>query len=165
MKDRILVPVDGSEYALHALDTAADLGRATGATIIVCHVVDIAKASMMSFGEAQLVAACFDALHQEGEGIVRDAVQHLRDRLGNDASIESRIAQGNTVEEITRIAAEMHATWIVMGSHGRTGLVRMLMGSIAEGVLRHSPVPIVIVPVRHVHRRTATEHAVVAAES
>lgn len=143
MKHRILVPVDGSEPSQHALDAAVGLARTLDGTVIVCHVVDLAKAAMMTFGNPQFSAGCIDALREEGASIV----QASRDRIGTLAGgVETCLLQGNPSEAIVDVARERGVTWIVMGSHGRTGLSRMLVGSVAEGVLRHAPVPVMIVP-------------------
>jgi nucleotide-binding universal stress UspA family protein len=146
MNQRIVVAADGSEGSLRAVDAAADLARAIGAKLVVTHVVDSAKAATMCFGEAQLLAGCFDALREEGRHIVADAVARARRIVTEPEQVESRIVQGSPVEEIVRLAGEGRADWIVMGSHGRSGLARALMGSIAEGVLREAPVPVMIVP-------------------
>ena len=58
----------------------------------------------------------------------------------------TRIADGMPLDQIGRIAAEIRPGFIVMGSHGRSGVNRALMGSVAEGVARRSPVPVMIVP-------------------
>jgi len=147
MKNRILVPVDGSELSLSALDRAADLARALDSDLIVAYVVDLAKAASISFGDPQCVSGCVDALREEGESILRTATQ----RAGPLCShVESRLVQGNPAEEIAGLASALRAGWIVMGSHGRTGLSHLLMGSVAEGVLHRSSVPVMIVPVERV---------------
>ena len=145
MSDKILVPLDGSECSLRALDVAADLARATNARVVLCNVVDNTRAATMCFGEPQLVAGALDALREEGESVVATAKDRIAASLDADR-VETRVAQGSTVEEILRLADETQATWIVMGSHGRNGVVRFVMGSIAEGVLHHANVPIIVVP-------------------
>jgi len=146
MNERILVPVDGSEPSLRALDAAADLAQTLGATLIVCHIVDLSRAAMLTFGEPQLVAGCLDALRSEGASIVSSGAERVHAKVGN---VETRLAQGSAAQEIPRVARDTAATWIVMGSHGRSGFGRAVMGSVAEGVLRQSPVPVMIVTPRH----------------
>ena len=144
---RILVPVDGSELSLHALDVGVGLARSLGLGLIVCHVVDPAKAAEMTFGNPQFIAECVGALRAEGESILQTATK----RVGHVDGVESLLLQGNPAEEIVRVAKELGADWIVTGSHGRRGLSRMLMGSVAEGVLRHADVPVMIVPRERTH--------------
>ena len=144
---RILVPVDGSEYSTHALDVATDLAATLDAELVVCHVVDLAKAATLSGGEAQLVPGCLEELESEGKAILDAALA----RAGSRVRVSSRVAEGVPVEEIERLAAELRPTFIVIGSHGRTGLTRLVMGSVAEGVVRAAPVPVMVVPSKHKH--------------
>jgi|GEM_PF-6692730 len=106
----ILVPVDGSECSLSALDVAADLGTKLGTTIVVCHVLDIGRAAAMSGGAPQLVAGCLEALESEGKEIVDEAFKRVTGRIAT--------AQ----------------------------LARLMMGSVAEGAVRHASVPVIVVP-------------------
>jgi nucleotide-binding universal stress UspA family protein len=139
----VVVPVDGSDVSLKALGVAADFAHTVGAKLVICHVVDIAKAAAMTAGNVQFVGGCLEALRDEGRSIVQVAADRVRTL---PPSVETRVLQGSPVEEILGIAGEVHAAWIVMGSHGRTGLGHALLGSVAEGVLRHANVPVIIVP-------------------
>lgn len=151
MKPRILVPVDGSDYSIRALDIAIRLAGSLDAEIVVCHVVDLAKAATMSSGEAQLAAGALDILETEGQRIVDDAVE----RAVPSVATSSRIVQGEPIGEIDRLANELQPLFIVIGTHGRTGLSRLVMGSVAEGVVRRAPVPVMIVPPEHAHASAA----------
>ncbi|MGC9993519.1 MAG: universal stress protein [Candidatus Cybelea sp.] len=82
----ILVPVDGSECSLSALDVAADLGTKLGTTIVVCHVLDIGRAAAMSGGAPQLVAGCLEALESEGKEIVDEAFKRVTGRIATAAA-------------------------------------------------------------------------------
>jgi nucleotide-binding universal stress UspA family protein len=155
MSDRIFVAVDDSECSLRALDAAADLAKATGGTLIICTVVDTARAAALCFGEAQLVVGAFDALRDESEALVDSARERARRLLPDEGRIETRVVQGGTVEEVLREAKETAANWIVMGSHSRTGVSRLVAGSIAEEVLRQAHVPVMIVPVERKERAHA----------
>jgi nucleotide-binding universal stress UspA family protein len=146
----ILVPVDGSEAATHALDIAANFAASLDETLVVAAVVDLAQAGVMSGGQPQLVAESIDALQTEAQDIVDDAVN----RVADQAATSSRIAQGTPAQEIERLAAELHVSFIVMGSHGRSGLGRLLVGSVAEGVVRAAPVPVMVVPSPGAHARS-----------
>jgi nucleotide-binding universal stress UspA family protein len=141
-KSTILVPVDGSEYSLRALDVAIDLAHRLDAGIVVCHVVDLSKAAALSAGEPQLVEGCLEMLESDGRHIVEAAVQ----RIGTTVPASSRVVEGAPVDEIQRLAVEFEPLFVVIGSHGRTGLNRLIVGSVAEGVVRGSVVPVMIVP-------------------
>jgi nucleotide-binding universal stress UspA family protein len=139
---RILVPVDGSEYSARALDVAVDLARPLGAELVILHVVDLARVAMMSGGAAQFIPGCLEELKSEGQRIVDEAFAQASPQVR--ASV--RIEQGAPVEQIDRIATEIMPSFIVIGTHGRSGLNRAVMGSVAEGVARRAPVPVMIVP-------------------
>jgi universal stress protein A len=124
---------------------AAEVGANLGAELVLCHVVDLRKAATLSGGEAQLVPGCLEELESEGKAIVADA----RKRVGSRVSVSSRIAQGAPVDEIDRLAAEERTSFIVIGSHGRSGLGRLVMGSVAEGIVRAAPVPVIVVPAKY----------------
>jgi nucleotide-binding universal stress UspA family protein len=138
----ILVPVDGSDSSWRALDVAANFAQRVGTELVVCHVVELAKAATLSGGQAELVAGCIEELEDEGKTIVAEAIERVRGRV----RVSSRIVTGASVDEIERIATEIKPSFIVIGTHGRTGLNRLVMGSVAEGVVRGAPVPVMVVP-------------------
>ena len=139
---RILVPVDGSECSLRALEFASGIASELHGEIIICHVVEIARAAMMSGGEPQLVAGCLEELQTEGTAILAEAMNHV----ASGVPVSTRAAEGSATAEIERLATEIQPSFVVIGSHGRTGLNRLVMGSVAEGVVRSSPVPVMVVP-------------------
>ena len=139
---RVLVPLDGSETSDRALDAAADFAARIGAEIVACHVVDLARAAAMSGGEAQLVAGCLEALHDEGRSILKDAERRVAGRV----QVTTRVVDGTPVEAIEKLAEEISAAYIVLGSHGRSGLTRLVLGSVAEGVVRAARIPVMVVP-------------------
>jgi nucleotide-binding universal stress UspA family protein len=145
---RILVPVDGSEYSTRALNVAVDLAHDLDAELVILNVVDLAKVTMMSGGEAQLIPGCLEELKSEGRRIVDDALA----RIGSQARASVRVVDGAPVNQIERVADEMMPIFIVIGTHGRSGFNRAVMGSVAEGVARRAPVPVMVVPPeRHPH--------------
>ncbi len=139
---RILVPVDGSEYSNRALEVAVELAEALGAELIIVNVVDLTRAAVMSGGQAQLVAGALEELQDEGRRLVDEACG----RVAGKVTATTRVAEGNPVDEIEKLAAEIKPSYIVMGTHGCTGFNRAVMGSVAEGVTRRAPVPVLIVP-------------------
>lgn len=136
---RILVPVDLSEESGPLLRVAADLSAWTGGELIALHVYshDAAAAALRE------------------QGIFADLyVGRLRSELGyllNQAGITGRgarveVVAGDPVETIVTRASQLGVDLIVMGTHRRTSLSRLLVGSVAEGVLRRAPCPVVLVP-------------------
>ena len=88
------------------------------------------------------VAGCLEELQTEGAAILAEAANHV----GNRVPVSTRTIEGSPIAEIERLASEIKPGFVVIGSHGRTGLNRLVMGSVAEGVVRNSPVPVMVVP-------------------
>ena len=137
----ILVPVDGSDCSLQALDTAAAFAKEQGAVLSICTVVDPAKAAAMAFGEAAMTSAALDALDEEGRMLVEDAAARIRPIWPADTTV----LDGAPVENIVEHAKASGVDLIVIGSHGRSGLPRLLLGSVAEGVIRNAASPVLVV--------------------
>jgi len=143
----ILVPVDGSAQAMHALDMAMDFAASLSAELVICHVVDLAQAAAMAGGQAQLVPGCLKELENEGKSLLEAALA----RAGGRVPASIRLAEGVVPEQIDRLAAEIHPYFIVIGTHGRSGFNRLVMGSVAEHVVRAASVPVMVIPPRLEH--------------
>jgi nucleotide-binding universal stress UspA family protein len=141
---KILVPVDGSECSFSALDAAVEFARDLHAEIVICHVVNLANVALLSGSEPELLPGCLEQLETNGKAIVAETLARVHGRI----TASSRTAEGEPTDEIERIAAEILPAFIVIGSHGRAGLSRAVVGSVAEGVLRRAPVPVMVVPAR-----------------
>lgn len=144
MFKHIVVPIDGSDCSLHALEIAAAFARDQQARLSVCTVVDPAKAAAMAFGEASMAAACLDALDDEGKSLVESAAAGVRGIWPVDVTV----LDGAPVDSIVENARETGADLIIIGSHGRSGISRLVLGSVAEGVIRNAAMPVMVV--RHV---------------
>jgi nucleotide-binding universal stress UspA family protein len=141
--DRILHPTDFSEHSRYALRLAASLARDHGAHLIVLHVVATLGPELVSYGEA--------VSELEPESYQRKLWEDLRRIKSPDPSIplEHLLAEGDPALEITRVAEESGCGMIVMATHGLTGLQRLLMGSVAEQVMRKATCPVLIVKALH----------------
>lgn len=134
MTAHLLVPIDDSEPARAALAYALD--RFPDDEITVVHAVDDLEAGYA--GEPSAAAT------EELQPDVFEDARALADE--RDARIETRVLEGQAAEAILEYVVETDADGIVMGSEGRSGVSRMLLGSVAEQVARRSPVPVTIVP-------------------
>jgi nucleotide-binding universal stress UspA family protein len=141
MFKHILVPIDGSDCSLQALEVGARFAREQNALLSVCTVVDPAKAAAMAFGEAAMATACLDALDEEGKALVNDAVARIQSIWAADPAV----LQGAPVESIVEYANSAGADLVILGSHGRGGLQRLLLGSVAEGVIRSAHISVMVV--------------------
>jgi nucleotide-binding universal stress UspA family protein len=138
--DRILVPTDFSEPAGRAVDLAVDLARQRGSTITLMHVYEL---PVYPFGDGapsdvDFVSPVRDAARKELDGVAA-AVE----RRGVD--VRTELLCGVAWDEILRVAELMHPDLLVMGTHGRTGLARLVLGSVTEKVVRMSTAPVLTV--------------------
>jgi nucleotide-binding universal stress UspA family protein len=132
----ILHPTDFSEPSKAAWQMACALARVYGARLVALHVV---FPMTVAYGEVIPTEA---VEQQVASG--RQALEELQPTEPN-LTVERRLETGDPVEVILRVAQELPADLIVLGSHGRTGLARLLMGSVAELVARKASCPVLIV--------------------
>jgi nucleotide-binding universal stress UspA family protein len=136
---RILVAIDGSEFAAHALDVAESLATAVNAQIGLVHVID----PKLVGSEVGIPAEQQWALLRRDGRTILDAA---RSAIPGHPHPWEFLREGTPWKEIIDSAAEWHADVIVVGTHGRTGLTRLVFGSTAEGVVRHASCPVIVVP-------------------
>jgi len=141
MYERILVPTDGSPGSRRVLEHAADLAEAHGATLYGLYVVN--TASYASFSMEATWEGIGDMLRREGE----DALASVTSIASGRVPVETKILEGSPSTEIVRYAEREGCDLIVMGTHGRGGIDRLLLGSVAERVVRSSTVPVLTVRV------------------
>ncbi len=139
---KILHPTDFSECATRAEAGAVDLAGKLGGEIVLLQVL----VETPLYGETVLnmskVQSVYDAQRKWAEETLEGRADELR-RRGLKASW--RVQVGVPFEEIVKVAKEEHADMIVMGTHGRSGLNRALLGSVAERVVRLAPCPVLTI--------------------
>jgi nucleotide-binding universal stress UspA family protein len=163
---RMLVPTDFSDPAHHALRCAIEEARLHRASVTLLHVVppsagtDVyyvtgAPAAGPQAGYDPVVGGRLGAPMPPPPTVVRrdyneEALTRLRDLIPDDSrdTWAVEIAIGHPAETIVRMAEERQADLIVMGTHGRTGLQHVLLGSVAEKVVRLAPCPVLTVRIR-----------------
>ncbi len=159
----ILVPLDFSDCAPKVLAEAVRFARAFAARLILLHASDPPRGLPLT----ALVQSPGGGPAKQVSSVLRDdADEHLAPLLAEaraqGVEADSRVAFGRVSEVILDVASKERATMILMGTHGRTGLVRLTLGSIAEEVMRHADVPVVTVRTKHhagcVARSCATCH-------
>lgn len=141
----ILVPIDFSEYADEALAYAADLAAQLDGTIHLVHAITIPTLGVPELGVAYS-SMMMESATKGAQDALDLRVARYRDRV---SLAPVRIEVGDAREVIDRVAAEIGAHLIVMGTHGRRGLRRMLLGSVAETVVRSAPCPVLTVRTKH----------------
>jgi|SRR5690349_15494933 len=144
MYRKILVAVDGSEPSQQGLGEAIRLAKATGAQLLLVHVLNtlILQSEIASTAYYQALAT---EIRNSGVGILEHAATVARDA---HVTFEQKLIEkigAHPAEEIVAQAKQWQADLIVLGTHGRRGIKRLVMGSDAELVLRHSPTPVLLV--------------------
>jgi len=138
----ILVPYDFSEYAEHAFRWALGIAEDWGAKIVLVHVIPLT--SRVSYPDAMFL---LDIPKLEAQ-LIADAEKHLSAFVAKEGTsvvpVETRTIMGDPFWEICQTAEREHADLIAMGSHGRTGLAHVLLGSVAERVVRHASCPVLV---------------------
>jgi len=145
MYKRILVAVDGSEPSRGALAEAIRLGRELSACLLLVHVINKSPWISPEIDQTTL-QHLIDDLRGTGESILHEAKTAAR---GAGVEVDARLIEALGAEAgecVIQQAASWPADLIVCGTHGRRGLRRLLMGSDAEYIVRHSAVPVLLVP-------------------
>ena len=130
---KILFPTDFSHTGDAALELAASLARKRSATLLIVHVEEPPAA----YGGGEMYYGMPDPDTEDLEAMLRKVVPSDR-----DVAFEHHLVTGDPAGAIGRLAEREGVELIVMGKHGRTGLARILMGSVAEAVVRRSPCPV-----------------------
>ena len=140
----ILLPTDFSECGNYALSYAASLARTFGASIICVHVIEpmVPTVGYSGMTEPLPIADISDQLEYSAE---RELPKIAECEQCAGLEIEELIVHGEAASEIVRVAKDRKVDLIVVSSHGRTGLGRMLFGSTAEAVVRHASCPVLVV--------------------
>ena len=140
MAKHILVPIDFSDYANYALGYAIELAKALQARLTFLHVIHLTPLEIGKIGELGLVPYLEDI-----EIEVQQHMQTLLNRIHQEGlEGETTVVRGVPFQTIIETAESKEVDLIVMGTHGRTGLTHVLMGSVAEKVVRLAPCPVLV---------------------
>jgi len=155
---KILIALDYDPTAQKVAETGHKLAKAMKARTILLHVISDATyysslnySPIMGFGGFSRDTIQIDTaeeLKKVAQDYLDKSKQHLRDRM-----IETVVRKGDFGETILKTATDLNVDIIVMGTHSRRGLEKILMGSVAEKVLHHSLIPLFIIPTRDLEER------------
>jgi nucleotide-binding universal stress UspA family protein len=138
--ERLLVPTDGSDTATAALDVGIDLAVADGSRLHLLSVIDTGL-----FGGDLRADQFTESLTAAAEQVIDEARDRATD--AGVGAVDTAVKDDNSVAEgIRSYAADADSDCIVVGTHGRTGLDRYLLGSVTETLIRTAPVPVLVVP-------------------
>jgi len=154
---RMLVATDLSDISASIYQVAADLAARTKSEMIVAHI-----ASPEEYAETlREVHLSVDEYLERFRSTIRFAVRKaIAERVPVQAEVVMRAR--SVAADLLDLATRLHVDLIVMGTHGRTGVSRVLLGSVAEEVVRHAGLPVLVVPM---FRRPAKTAEVVAART
>jgi nucleotide-binding universal stress UspA family protein len=141
MYKRILVPVDGSPTALRGLDEAIRLARQSGGTLHLVHALD----QLVFYGLDAYQADVYGALREGGKRLMEQMQARVRDAGVECTTYVSEVLPGRVSDVVVEQAKASGADLVVLGTHGRRGVGRMLIGSDAEQILRVAPTPVLLV--------------------
>lgn len=136
----ILIPVDGSEFSENAAKQGIELAKQLSASVTLLYVIDIPV--MVSNAAGEMVNPETFTIYTEQ---AHTAVDLIAEKFPY-SKITKIIEEGVPNETILKIAHSIKADMIVMGTHGRKGLNHLIMGSVAEYVVRHASIPVMVVP-------------------
>jgi nucleotide-binding universal stress UspA family protein len=150
---KILVPLDGSEHSLKALDVAIQTAKRFGGKITLVHVYSVVAISSMvpepSMATAGIpvmtapdISKLIEATQKVGNRILEDGEQRVK---AAKVEVNKLLEEGHTVQEIIRVAKEGDFELIVMGARGISRIREMLLGSVSDGVIHHVACPVLVV--------------------
>ena len=126
----ILVPTDGSKFADKAEDMAISIAKNFQGKLVAVYVID------------EKLIYPFEVLEEEGKNILAEAAQK---GTAQGIEVETVLIVGNPVHDMVKIVEKTGADLVVIGTHGKTGLEKLLMGSVAENTLKMVDVPVLLV--------------------
>ena len=152
--ERILVPVDGSEHSLRALDIAVQIAKKFGSTLTLIHVYSITAGTIMMPEPTTLsppgvpvvssveISKMAETAKKVGQRILEDAEQKAK---AEGVSVEKLLEEGHVVQEIIRVAKEKNSDLIIIGARGVSHIRELLLGSVTDGVIHHVSCPVLVV--------------------
>jgi len=152
--EKILVPLDGSEHSQRALETAIEIAKKFGSHMVLLHVYSVtvtpvivpepttvtpAGVPVATSGE---VAKMVDAARDVGREILGEGKRNVETE---GIEVDTMLKEGNSVQEIVKLAREGQFSLVVVGARGIHRIRELLMGSVSEGVAKNSPCPVLVV--------------------
>jgi nucleotide-binding universal stress UspA family protein len=127
--ETIMVPTDGSEFANKAEDVAVEMAKKFNSKIVAVHVID------------EKLIYPFETLEEEGHTILDRVQEKGRE---NGVRVDEVLLVGNPSHDMKKISEKLEADIIIIATHGKTGLVKLIMGSVAENVLKSVKIPVLL---------------------
>ena len=130
MFNRILIPTDGSKCSFKAEDVAINIAQKFDGTLVAVHVID------------EKLIYPFEVMEEEGNRILAEAAEKGQKQ---GVEVEQVLIVGNPAHDMAKIVEKTRTDLLVIGTHGKTGLSKILMGSVAESALKSVKIPVLLV--------------------
>jgi nucleotide-binding universal stress UspA family protein len=145
MFDKIIIATDGSAFSYMAAKQGVEIARISGGQVVAVYVVDVPRLAQLPgyAGIAGTKGQLLELMIHQGQEATEE-VEHIAVDAGVPCS--KVILRGHPSDELLRYSTESGADLLVMGSIGKSGLSRFLLGSVAQKVVEHSKVPVMLVP-------------------
>jgi len=130
MFDTIMVPTDGSDYSKKAEDTALSLAKELGSKVVAVHIID------------DKLIYPYEVLEDEGKAILNEVQERGQEK---GVEVHEILIVGSPTHDMAKITEKAEADVVVIATHGKTGLEKILMGSVAENTLKKVQVPVLLV--------------------
>lgn len=140
MIQKILLPTDGSEYAEKTIQYALNLAKALDARIEVMYAFQ--PSSSLRKRAAMMMEEYRKALEEDAQEIVTEVAERFK---SEGVAVSATVVEGPAAEAILRAIDELKPSLVVMGARGGGGFTNVLLGGVAEQVVHHSPVPVLVV--------------------
>lgn len=137
--DKILIATDGSDNNKAAVEKGLMIARQCESAVYVVYVID-----MSTFSAASIVTPAGGDIFHLMENGGKKAVEHVK-KIANDLNVKTFVISGKPAHEITEFAVKNKIDLIVIGTHGTGGIERMLLGSVADKVIRTANQPVLVV--------------------
>jgi len=145
---KVLVAIDDSKFSQAVVQEVSARSWSPHTEILVLSVMSVSRSAHWQDLGWQMAPEVKEEIRKEAEALVGKNVQMLKERLCADIPVEGKVVEGHTCDAVAKAASDWKADLIMMGSHGRTGIGKFLLGSTAEGVLLRAPCSVEIIKSR-----------------
>lgn len=130
MFERIMFPTDGSEFAARSEDIVMEMAKKFGSTVVAVNIID------------DKLIYPFEVLEDEGKAILKSVSER---GIKEDVKVEEVLIVGSPTHDMAKIVKKTETDIVIIGTHGKTGLEKLILGSVAESALKTVKVPVLLV--------------------
>ncbi len=139
---KILIPTDGSEYSHYALEYAVNLCRALQAEVVLVSIVDVRYEMYDAYSEVHAATQMEELIREQ---VAKALDQHASEMIDKGVNVRKIMRIGDVLHELLEVIREENVDLVVVGTHGRKGISRFLLGSTTEKLVRSASCPVLTV--------------------